>query len=118
MVENNDILDMETLGMLQSLQQPGMPSVLGRIVEAFCRSSATLVDDMVTALAAGNASGVMDAAHSLKSGSANAGAAALSAAAAGAERAARDGDLEGAVVYVEQVKTLFPASATALNALM
>ncbi len=34
MTDSNDILDMETLGMLQSLQQPGMPSVLGKIVEA------------------------------------------------------------------------------------
>ena len=92
-----------------------MPSVLGKIVEAFCRSSETLVEEMTSIMAAGNASGVMDAAHSLKSGSANAGA---SAVAAEAEEAARNGDLETAAVHVERIKTLFPESATALNALM
>ncbi|MCP1336248.1 Hpt domain-containing protein [Futiania mangrovi] len=96
MTQPTDLLDMETIGALQSLQRPGMPSVLGRIVQAFERSGEGLLSSLEAGFSAADAAAVADAAHSLKSGAANAGARSVSEAARKVEAAAREGDLAAA----------------------
>ena len=96
MSEPGTILDMTVIETLQALQRPGAPSILERITAAFKRSGTTLLEELRRGADNGDLQGVQNAAHSLKSGSANVGAIVFSQTANTIEFAARDGAL-GAV---------------------
>ncbi len=67
-------LDEQALKKIRSLRRPGDPDLLKRIVDLYITNSRTLIDSLRGAIIANNAPGVVQAAHSLKSSSANVGA--------------------------------------------
>ncbi len=67
-------LNPDSLARLEALQRPGMPNVLSRVIAIYLDSAPLLLKRIGKALAEGNRSALRDAAHSLKSSSANLGA--------------------------------------------
>ncbi len=71
---DGDCIDENILDEIRALQRDGQPNVLKRITETYLSSTEALMVDLDTAVAAGDAVGLAEAAHSLKSSSANVGA--------------------------------------------
>jgi len=81
------------LEAIRRLQKPGRGNVVERVVSAFVSEAPTIVDQIGRAIRTNDVSRVRDAAHSLKSSSANIGAARLSAVCRDLEQRGRNGDL-------------------------
>jgi PAS domain S-box-containing protein len=67
-------LDERSLANIRALQRPGAENVLDKVIELYLGNSTALIEKLEHAIATGDASAVRDAAHSLKSSSANLGA--------------------------------------------
>jgi CheY-like chemotaxis protein/HPt (histidine-containing phosphotransfer) domain-containing protein len=88
---SQDLLNEKILGQLEMLKKPGQPSLLQRMSLLFFDATPKLLADLKGAAASDDARGVADAAHAIKSSSANLGAAVLSDMAAALETTARGG---------------------------
>jgi two-component system, sensor histidine kinase and response regulator len=86
-------LDEQALQQIRVLRKPGGPDLLKRIVELYVVNSRTLIDALRAAIIGDDAAGVLQAAHSLKSSSANVGATALAELCATLEANAKAGNL-------------------------
>jgi signal transduction histidine kinase/CheY-like chemotaxis protein len=71
-------VDHNVLSALRNLQMEGKPNILERIIRAYIASSESLIAELRYALAGNNLEALQNAAHSLKSSSANVGAITLS----------------------------------------
>lgn len=89
-------LDVAALDGIRELQRPGEPNLLARIIDLYLDNAPKLLAEMQDGLACGNAQRLRQAAHTLKSSSANIGAASLAARCAELEAAAHRGSLDGA----------------------
>ena len=87
-------IDASALDLLSSLRTPGRGSVVVNVVNAYLENSAQLSSTLHAAVLAGSAEEVGQAAHSLKSSSANVGASRLAQLGEDLEIAARAGDME------------------------
>src|SRR6478672_3946669 len=97
-------LDMETVDALRELQMDDEPDILGELIDLFAADSPGLISTMHTAIAAGDASTLRRAAHTLKGSSANLGATALSAICKTLEDLAKAESLSGADDLVTQIE--------------
>ncbi|MBK6596817.1 MAG: response regulator [Proteobacteria bacterium] len=89
-----DVLDRAALDQIRQLQGADQPDLLRQVIEIYLDSSAQLVRQIDTALAAADADAAGRAAHALKSSSGNVGAAAVTQLAAEIEAAARANALD------------------------
>jgi HPt (histidine-containing phosphotransfer) domain-containing protein len=89
----DDVLDADLLAELRALDQPGDPSLVTEMIEAFAGSAPGFLVDLRAALATGNSRAFGDAAHALKGSSGSVGAMRLSTAAGELERRGRAHDL-------------------------
>ena len=71
-------VDRRVLERLRALRRPGAPDLLLRVIRIYRDNAPNLIDDMASALTAGDGEGLRFAAHSLKSSSANVGGVAMS----------------------------------------
>jgi CheY-like chemotaxis protein/HPt (histidine-containing phosphotransfer) domain-containing protein len=85
-------LDQGPLDQIRAMQRPGGPNLLQRVVGLYRESSPRLIQDIRDCIDKGDAGGLRQAAHSLKSSSANLGAMRLSALANRLEELGRGGD--------------------------
>ncbi|WP_211444705.1 response regulator [Collimonas humicola] len=104
------IIDPKALQALRSLQRPGRPDVLTRVVDLFILDAPRLLAAMRKAVAENDAEALRHAAHTLKSTSANVGAVALAANCREIEQLARSANvaaaaapLDGAVGELDRV---------------
>jgi two-component system, sensor histidine kinase and response regulator len=86
-------LDEQALKQIRALRKPGGPDLLQRIVALYITNSRTLIDALRAAIISSDAAAVLQAAHSLKSSSANVGATDLTNLCAALEAAAKAGKL-------------------------
>ncbi|MFO1423364.1 MAG: response regulator [Candidatus Competibacteraceae bacterium] len=93
-------LDERVLAQIRELRQPGQPSVLSKIVGLYLDSAPALLQRLRDAVAAGDSEALRQAAHSLKSSSANLGATRLAALCKELEQRGRDRRLEDAATLV------------------
>ena len=109
------VLDRSRLEQIRNLRQPGMPSVLGRVIQLFLASA----PEQIAALraAASDASRLREVAHSLKSASANLGATDFSDGCRELEMMGRTGRLEGAADAVAALEKGFTQVRESLLAL-
>jgi CheY-like chemotaxis protein/HPt (histidine-containing phosphotransfer) domain-containing protein len=77
-VSDEEPLDPKALQALRDLRRPGRPDVLKRVIDLFATDAPRLVTAMRDAVASNNADALRQAAHTLKSTSANVGAISLS----------------------------------------
>ncbi len=110
------ILDEQALRQIRSLRQPGGPDLLKKIVDLYISNSRTLIETLRDSIIRGDASGVAQAAHSLKSSSANVGATALRELCAQLEDTAKTGKLDSAWALLDRMVEEHSRVLLALNA--
>lgn len=96
-----DTIDPRAIEAIRALQRPGKPDLLGRVVALFEKDAPALVETMERALESGEIDRMRDAAHTLKSSSAQLGALTLSARCRDLEHVARDGNLPACVALAD-----------------
>ncbi len=114
------LLDQEHLGHIRAMECPGEPSVLLRVIDIYRESSPELMQKIADCIVRADADGLREAAHSLKSASANLGALRFSALCKTLEDLGRDGDTQTAqnltadieAQYLEVLEALTRETAT------
>jgi signal transduction histidine kinase/DNA-binding response OmpR family regulator len=115
---DHDALDPAALDMLRELQQSGSESLLRTVVHAFLDSAPELLEDLETGLAQRSAERVQDAAHTLKSSSANVGATRLASLSREIEARARAGNLSQAKDLLDPLLAEYREVVSALEAVL
>ena len=96
------VLDRQALGRIRALHRPGGPNLLAKVLGLYSSSSLALTDAMRAAATSHDAESIRQAAHALKSSSANVGAMAFADLCKEVELAAAAGKLDHARVLVER----------------
>jgi CheY-like chemotaxis protein/HPt (histidine-containing phosphotransfer) domain-containing protein len=110
------VLDPAPLNQIRALQRPGAPSLLAKVIGVYLDNSPTLVQRLREAVAQGDAKALRETAHSLKSSSANLGAASLAALCKELEQMGRDGQLQGAAEKLSALQQHYLLVRAALTA--
>jgi CheY-like chemotaxis protein len=97
----NAVLDRQALGRIRALHRPGGPNLLAKVLGLYSSSSLALTDAIRTAAQSSDAESVRQAAHALKSSSANVGAMAFAELCKEVEVAAAQGRIDQARVLVD-----------------
>src|SRR5262249_20243707 len=109
-------LDPKPLEALRALQHTGGSDVLGKVLRTYLRSAPPLSTARREAVAGGEAAAVRQAAHSLKSSSAQVGALALSAHCKELEALGRANTLANAPTVLAYLEEEYPVVEAALTA--
>ena len=99
------VLDQSMLDNIRALQRPGKPDILLKVFDHYLESTPHLLQTLREAIARTDSQGTRMAAHSLKSSSANLGAAALSELCKTLENIARERQLENAEALLSEIET-------------
>ena len=110
------VLDVRALEQIRALQQPGAPDLLEKIIGLYLDNSRSMTERIRVALAAGDANGLREAAHALKSSSANVGATGLADIARQLETLGRDANVDAARPLVDRMSNEHQRVVTALQA--
>jgi signal transduction histidine kinase/CheY-like chemotaxis protein/HPt (histidine-containing phosphotransfer) domain-containing protein len=113
---DDEVLDVNALTRLQEMMG-GDAAILEELVDGFFQDAPQLLADMREGVAAGNASPVQLAAHSLKSNAADFGATRLRDLCRELEMAAKGGSVAGRMDLVAKIEAEFERVRTALEAL-
>ena len=97
------VLDQQALGRIRALHRPGARNLLAKVVGLYFSSSLALTDALRTAVSSDDTTGIRQAAHALKSSSANVGAMAFAELCRDVEMAAVEGRLAEARVLVDRL---------------
>jgi two-component system sensor histidine kinase/response regulator len=100
---DNAVLDQQALGRIRALHRPGSRNFLTKVIGLYFSSSIALTDALRTAAMSDDATGIKQAAHALKSSSANVGAVAFAELCKEVEVAAAEGKLDHARMLVERL---------------
>lgn len=104
----NGLIDTLALDNIRSLQRPGAPDILQKLVSLYTSTAPDQLSKLSTGLETHNAKMVEEQAHSLKSSSANLGANKLAALFKELERMGREQTLDGAEAVFSDVQSLYP----------
>jgi two-component system, sensor histidine kinase and response regulator len=97
------VLDPQTVGRIRALHRPGGPDLFAKVVGLYVASSLALTEAMRAAALSHDAVGIRQAAHALKSSSANVGAMAFAELCKHVELAVEHGKLDDARVLVDRL---------------
>jgi signal transduction histidine kinase/DNA-binding response OmpR family regulator/HPt (histidine-containing phosphotransfer) domain-containing protein len=111
-----DPIDWTVLSGIRSLERPNAPSVVDRVVGLYLDGTPAILARLREAIDRGDVAATRDAAHALKSSSANVGAVQLVSLCRETEQLARAGSLEGAVERVARLEIEFARARDALDA--
>jgi signal transduction histidine kinase/DNA-binding NarL/FixJ family response regulator/HPt (histidine-containing phosphotransfer) domain-containing protein len=111
------VIETGYLDGIRSLQQPGSPDLLGEIIDTYFSSSNRLMESLRQAVGTGDTRGVLQAAHSLKSSSANLGALSLAEHCKNLETLGRNDTLAGAAELLAKIESDYAAVCDALVAI-
>ena len=109
-------IDEAVLNNLAQLQREGRPDIVNRVITLFLESAPALLRDLQEAVAKGDAAVLHRASHTLKSASANVGAALLSAHCRELEAMARTGPVADAAARVATIAEDYQQAQAALTA--
>jgi signal transduction histidine kinase/DNA-binding response OmpR family regulator len=110
------VLDPSALGRIRALHKPGGPNLFAKVVSLYFSSSLALTDAMRAAAYTRDAAGIREAAHALKSSSANVGALQFAQLCKEVEMAAAQGQLDYARALVDQLLVEYKHVLQALDA--
>jgi signal transduction histidine kinase/CheY-like chemotaxis protein len=99
------ILDQGALGRIRALHRPGGPNLLAKVVGLYASSSSALTDALRQAAQTQDAEALRQAAHALKSSSANVGALSFADLCRNVELAASNGHLDEACLLLDELFT-------------
>ena len=108
-------IDEKALDAIRALQRPGRPDILQKVVGLYLGNSPNLLVSLKAAIENNEPEGVRAAAHSLKSSSANLGAASLAALCKVLEDMGRTGAIESAMEKLTEVEENFVLVAQELE---
>ena len=117
-VDMTDYIDAHAIKAIVSLQRPGKPDLLTRIVDLFKSETPKAIAAMQAGIDENDLSSVRNAAHTLKSSSAYVGAKALSERCRDLEAAAREDNLLACIALCDGIEDLFDGSCVELQQLM
>ncbi len=109
------LLEPGPLAKIRALQRPGQPSLLGKIIGLYLASSPPLLQALREAVSQGDAVALTEAAHSLKSSSANLGATRLAALCKDLEQRGREQRLENSPDLLASVESQYAEVQQALK---
>ena len=112
----HDPIDARVLNGLAGLQREGRPDIVNRVITLFLESAPLLLTDLEKGAASGDLALLHQASHSLKSASANVGAAQLSARCEGLEAALQTGGIADARSRVQGIVETYRLVESALTA--
>ncbi|MDS4029984.1 MAG: response regulator [Candidatus Contendobacter sp.] len=107
-------LDQRALNQIRAMQRPGSPDLLGKIIGLYLENSPGLLRQIRDAVASQDGDALRQAAHSLKSSSANLGATELAALCKALEQRGRDRRLEDAAELLRELETHYARAREAL----
>ena len=110
------LLDRSALEAIRALQSDAAPDLLAQVVRLYFESAADMIARLRAGLAAGDHDAVRIAAHTLKSSSANLGAATLAEMCKQLELAARAGSLGPGLPDAQALERAYQAVRAALEA--
>ena len=110
------VLDQAALENIRALERPGVPSLLGRVIDRYLLDAPKLIEAMRQAREQADAPALARAAHTLKSASASLGARHPAELCATLEADARNGDTAQAAALLDQLERAREQAATALRA--
>ena len=110
------ILDQGTLDNLRALERPGVPSLLGRVIDRYLADAPHLIEQMRLAREKADVAALARAAHTLKSASASVGANGVADICKAVETDARNGDIAHPATLLEGLEAASGLVATALRA--
>jgi CheY-like chemotaxis protein len=110
------VLDSNALGRIRALHKPGGPNLFAKVVSLYFSSSLALTDAMRAAAFTRDAAGIREAAHALKSSSANVGALQFAELCKEVEIAAAEGQLDYARALVDKLLAEYKHVLQALDA--
>ena len=109
-------LDQRALAQIRALQRPGKPNVLNKVIGLYLESSAGLLQQIRDAVASADPQALRQAAHSLKSSSANLGAMEVAALCKELEQRGREQRLEDVVKLLQELEIHYIEARDALTA--
>ncbi|MBC8211951.1 MAG: Hpt domain-containing protein [Gammaproteobacteria bacterium] len=109
------VLTQKPLDNIRAMQMPGAPSILHRVIHIYLQESPGLVDAIHQAILDRDANTLLEAAHSLKSSSANLGAMPLSELSRELEVLGNKADIDQASLLLDQLYTEFERACSALD---
>jgi CheY-like chemotaxis protein len=113
----SDPIDAHVLNGLAGLQREGRPDIVNRVITLFLENAPLLLKELQTGAASGDTALLHRASHTLKSASANVGAAQLSARCEGLEAALRAGNVADARSRVHGIVETYRLVESALTRL-
>ncbi|MER2583364.1 MAG: response regulator, partial [Candidatus Competibacter sp.] len=108
------LLDERALAQIRALQQPGTPDLLSKIIGLYLNDSLKLLQQIRDGIADADPEMLRQAAHSLKSSSANLGAIELAAVCKEMEQRGRERQLEDTADLLRQLETCYDQAREAL----
>ena len=111
-------IDTNAISAITSLQRPGKPDLLAKILALFESNSPGMIDEIESGLATADLDAVRAGAHSMKSSAAYLGAVDLTRLCKKIEHAARDGDLESCRTPVAALRDCYEETLLSLHPLV
>ena len=110
------VIDKGVLDNIRSLQRPGAPNVLAKVIGIYLGQSPGLLEALREAVHSGDDPEAMRrAAHSFKSGCANVGAVSLAALCKELEALGRRGEVDGAAALLDRIEQIYPLVCSQLT---
>jgi signal transduction histidine kinase/DNA-binding response OmpR family regulator/HPt (histidine-containing phosphotransfer) domain-containing protein len=111
---NRVILDMKFINDINSLQQPGKPSILGKAIDSYLESFPSVMENLSKAIIINDFDGMRLKAHSMKTNSAMLGVTAMSELFRDVEQLALGRSTNGAAELLMKIETTFGSVENAL----
>ncbi|MFH2045974.1 MAG: response regulator [Pseudomonadota bacterium] len=106
--ESESLIDMNFLNNIKSLQRPGRPNLLNKVIEDYVDSAPRLIGAIRQGIADKDPTALRSAAHSLKSSSANVGASSLATLCRQIESIGHARATDGADILFQQIEFVYP----------
>jgi CheY-like chemotaxis protein len=108
------VIEGDALDNIRALQRPGRPDLVGTVINKYLSSAPIMLQNLAQGVAQGDARAVQQAAHSLKSSSANVGAARLAGYCQELERLSRANQVDPAEGQLRELEAEYEAVRVAL----
>ena len=112
--ETEPLLEQHALDKIRALQQPDKPNILGKIIKLYLESSPGLITTVRESVEQGDGVALCEAAHSLKSSSANLGAIQLAAVCRELEDMGREGRTDATKALMDRIESEYQSAHAAL----
>jgi HPt (histidine-containing phosphotransfer) domain-containing protein len=113
--ETEKLLKQDALDKIRALQRPGSPNILDKIINLYLENSRELMQSIIDSIDWDDSASLQEAAHSLKSSSANLGAVKMAALCKELEYMGREGEACSAASLLDDIKTTGKLTQAALK---